>query len=156
MSTIGGAGGDYDSKEEWTEFEWSEDALSIIENIEEQSYQIHPSIKQEEEEEDGDGGDGSFSAEFYRCGTDWSCLSPAAEVVEPSHSRNLKQANLWQMWGQNKPSSLSSPPPKKKLKPTQFCSQGKAASSSPKHNRPRACPFYKRIPGNSSALISLF
>ncbi|PNT04424.2 hypothetical protein POPTR_014G139600v4 [Populus trichocarpa] len=146
MSTIGGAGGDYDSKEEWTEFEWSEDGLSIIENIEEQSYQIHPSIKQEEEEEDGDGGDGSFSAEFYRCGTDWSCLSPAAEVVEPSHSRNLKQANLWQMWGQNKPSSLSSPPPKKKLKPTQFCSQGKAASSSPKHNRPRACPFYKRIP----------
>ncbi|KAG6749959.1 hypothetical protein NC652_033477 [Populus alba x Populus x berolinensis] len=144
MSTIGGAGGDYDYKEEWNEFEWSEDALSIIENIEEQSYQIHQSIKQEEE--DGDGGDGSFSAEFYRCGTDWSCLSPANEVVEPSHSRNLKQANLWQMWGQNKPSSLSSPPPKKKLKPTQFCSQGKAASSSPKHNRPRACPFYKRIP----------
>ncbi|KAJ6674829.1 DNA CROSS-LINK REPAIR PROTEIN PSO2/SNM1-RELATED [Salix viminalis] len=140
MSTTGGAGGENDSKEEWNEFEWSEDALSIIENIEEQSYQMHPSIKQEE----GDGGEGSFAAEFYRCGTEWSCLSPATEVVEPSHSRNLKQANLWQMWGQNKPSSLSSPPPQKKLKLSPFCSQ--AASSSPKHNRPRACPFYKRIP----------
>ena len=152
MSTIGAAGGDDDSKEEWNEFEWSEDALSIIENIEEQSYHMHPSIKQDE----GDGGEGSFAAEFYRCGTEWSCLSPAAEVVEPSHSRNLKQANLWQMWGQDKPSSLSSPPQKKKLKLSQFCSQGKAASSSPRHNRPRACPFYKRIPGNFSALISLF
>ncbi|CAK7348174.1 unnamed protein product [Dovyalis caffra] len=149
MSKIGGTGG-----EERSENEWSEDDLSAIENLEEEIYQIHPSIKLKEED-----GDGSFAAEFYRCGTDWSCLSPVAEVVEPSHSlsqsRNLRQANLWQMWGQNKPSPLSSPPPNKKLKKTQFCGQAKAkataraTTSSPNHNRPRACPFYKRIPSFS-------
>ncbi|KAF2323004.1 hypothetical protein GH714_032719 [Hevea brasiliensis] len=75
---------------------------------EKESYEI------EEEDEDGEAEEAdSFSADFYRCGTDWSCLLPGHGDAK----RKLKQANLLEMWGLNEPKpQLLSPPPPKRLK----------------------------------------
>ena len=96
----------------------------------------------EEEEEEKEG---SFAADFYRCGTDWSSLV--------RNDRKLKQANLFQMWGG------AGAPKKPRLHLHQGASFPKPnhaiaslanpkSSSSTVSNRPRVCPFYKKIPGS--------
>ncbi|XP_037493173.1 DNA cross-link repair protein SNM1 isoform X2 [Jatropha curcas] len=124
-----------------------------------------------EVDEEG-GGDGeeeedSFAADFYSCGTDWSCLLPPATSGGDNHlDRKLKQANLLEMWGLKKPKHeplLLSPPPLKKLKtgsainPRGSISKffGKSTNiattttTTSNRNRPRNCPFYKKIPAFS-------
>ncbi|KAK9117749.1 hypothetical protein Sjap_016696 [Stephania japonica] len=49
----------------------------------------------------------SFASDFYRCGTDWSCLVETTDKSSENHShhhhqKKLKQTNLFQMWGFNK------------------------------------------------------
>ncbi|XWS32566.1 hypothetical protein CRYUN_Cryun22dG0000600 [Craigia yunnanensis] len=103
-------------------------------------YQQH---RQREEE-------GSVAADFNRCGTDSSCLvredmdSTGGSQGTCKSNRKLKQANLLQMWGLKKPrlhqdASFSSPDHTKMTHPKP------SSTSSP--NRPRVCPFYKKIPG---------
>ena len=103
-------------------------------------YQQH---RQDEEEE-------SVASDFNRCGTDSSCLvredmnSTGGSQGTYKSNRKLKQANLLQMWGLKKPrlhqdASFSSPDHTKMTHPK--------PSSTGSPNRPRVCPFYKKIPG---------
>ncbi|KAK6267043.1 hypothetical protein QUC31_017880 [Theobroma cacao] len=88
--------------------------------------------------------EGSFAADFYRCGTDWSCLGREDMDSDRGRSRKLKQASLFQMWGLKKPRLLqdaSFPTPNRTNIPNP------KPSSTIISNRPRVCPFYKKIPG---------
>lgn len=107
----------------------------------------------------GEGEEGGFAADFYRSGTDWSCLvredmdSSCGDCKAACNSnRKMKQANLLQMWGLNKKPRL--------LQDASFSSLGHTPnpkithphpnpkpSSTNSANRPRICPFYKKIPG---------
>lgn len=86
-----------------------------------------------DEHEDEGGRGGSFASDFYRCGTDWSCL--LSLVVEDDHDwsktnqdmnnnkkRRLKQTNLLHLWG--------IPPSSHGTGPTNSNHVGAAASSS--------------------------
>ncbi|KAM4124458.1 hypothetical protein ACB094_01G232600 [Castanea mollissima] len=115
----------------------------------------------------------SFASDFYRSGTDWSCLllqhhhddgdddddnGDVDTITVDSNringhngktqsERKMKQANLFQMWGLKKP-HLSQPP----LKKMKIGSEGthftkKTNVSANPNSRPRLCPFYKKIPG---------
>lgn len=118
---------------------------------------------QQESESDG------FASDFYRSGTDWSCLllqhhdddddnGDVDTITGDSNringhngktqsERKMKQANLFQMWGLKKP-HLSQPP----LKKMKIGNEGthftkKTNVSANPNSRPRLCPFYKKIPG---------
>lgn len=113
----------------------------------------------------------SFASDFYRSGTDWSCLllqhhhddddddnGDVDTITGDSNringhnettqsERKMKQANLFQMWGLKKP-HLSQPP----LKKMKIGNEGthftkKTNVSANPNSRPRLCPFYKKIPG---------
>ncbi|KAK9669803.1 hypothetical protein RND81_13G155200 [Saponaria officinalis] len=56
----------------------------------------HPNLVGENSS--GSSKDGSFAAEFYRCGTDWSTLS-SKEDGKCDSNKKMKQTNLFQMWG---------------------------------------------------------
>ncbi|XP_065869324.1 DNA cross-link repair protein SNM1 [Euphorbia lathyris] len=113
----------------------------------------HLSIRQEEKR--GDGEEETFAADFYRSGTDWSCLLPAdghSNANNHHTQRKLKQGNLFDIWGlKNSKPPITSPPPPKKLKtqigPLHSNTAFAKSTESVQKNRPRLCPFYKRIPG---------
>lgn len=98
---------------------------------------------------------GSFALDFYAGGTDWSCLISKEKC---SGNKGLVQKNLFQAWGIEKPSlipsrsSISFSPPRKR-----HCSK-RIAEDRSGTERPRICPFYKKIPGASfsRALMTLF
>lgn len=101
-----------------------------------------PSFEDEEVEKEE-----SFASDFYRCGTDWSCLFQS--------NRKLKQANLFDVWGMKSNSESQANdaaflPPKKKLK----VSSAKSKATCVKKRADRGCPFYKKIPGCISSLPS--
>ncbi|XVF16081.1 hypothetical protein REPUB_Repub10bG0000600 [Reevesia pubescens] len=84
--------------------------------------------------------EGSFAADFYRCGTDWSCLvredsessgGRRGMCKSNSSNRKLKQGNLLEMWGLKKPRLHQD-----------ACFHLKPSST-------RVCPFYKKIPGTA-------
>lgn len=104
--------------------------------------------------------DDTFASDFFRCGADWSCLllqdqDSSISTTSRNSERNLKQTNLFQMWGLKRP-HLQNVPSRtpmivKKMK------IGKEGSSHLRNaidtaNRPRLCPFYKKIPGPSAFL----
>ncbi|OMO85596.1 Beta-lactamase-like protein [Corchorus capsularis] len=98
-----------------------------------------------EEEED----EGSFAADFYRCGTDWSCLVRKRDTDDtPAHDRKLKQANLFQMWG-GAGGGGAKKPRLQHHQPNHANIPNPQSSSTSIANRPRVCPFYKKIPGTS-------
>ena len=131
---------------------------------------------QQESESESD----SFASDFYRSGTDWSCLllqhhdddddDDDGDVDAITGDRNqinghngktqserkMKQANLFQMWGLKKPHL--SPPPLKKMKVgnegTHFTKKTNVSANP--NSRPRLCPFYKKIPGLISFYSFLF
>ncbi|GAV74965.1 DRMBL domain-containing protein/Lactamase_B_2 domain-containing protein [Cephalotus follicularis] len=114
------------------------------EELEGQGQEGRSTHRQGEEEEEEE----SFAADFYRCGTDWFSVllknqHPINKTAMTSQKRKLKQANLLQMWGFNKPNndsdSLPMPPP-----PT-----NKKMKHAATNNFHKACPFYKKIPGTS-------
>lgn len=93
----------------------------------------------DDDEEEEEEKEESFADDFYRCGTDWSCLLQT--------ERKLKQANLFDMWGLKSNSESEAnclfSPPMKKLK----ASNGKSTATHLKKIVDRSCPFYKKIPG---------
>jgi DNA cross-link repair 1A protein len=115
----------------------------------------HPSTTDHEHEQDD-----TFVSDFFRCGADWSCLlqqdqDSSISTTSRNSERNLKQTNLFQMWGlkrphlQNVPSRTPMVVKKMKI--------GREGSSHLRNatdtaNRPRLCPFYKKIPGPSAFL----
>lgn len=117
----------------------------------------------EKQEED------SFAGDFYRSGTDWSCLSSSSSNATSSISTNasrdekkrLKQSNLFELWKlPSKPNveastsvSVSVSVSNKKMKKSMddFPTQ---RDQKQKKQQPRACPFYKKMPGNY-ALVEL-
>lgn len=111
----------------------------------------------------------SFASDFYRCGTDWSCLlydgvSSDTGGQMSSEKRKMKQVDLFQMWGLKKEASKVDSFTQKKMK---IGSDGAGKSDSSMQNfvnlkssrlrkkndgvpgsrAIRACPFYKKIPG---------
>ncbi|CAO2829824.1 unnamed protein product [Amaranthus hypochondriacus] len=116
--------------------------------------------------------DESFSAEFYRCGSDWSSLK-LKEEFSPLSSKKLKQTNLFQMWGlqrkihqeddnetkinikENKnhitDSKLREPKPYFGQNPCVEIDLRKTQKRKLMivEGKPRACPFYKKIPETS-------
>ncbi|KAJ0230559.1 DNA cross-link repair protein SNM1 [Hirschfeldia incana] len=140
-------------------------------------------ISEEEEEgfsfyddvviEDEGGEEEGFASDFYKAGSDWSCLlEQDEETVTPESKKKMKQADLFQVWGlqkftppgtkKNKTSKQTdlfqawglqkpSPPsisPASSSKKTTTAS-GKRLRDSPwaASDTPRQCPFYKKLPG---------
>ncbi|WCJ40271.1 DNA cross-link repair protein SNM1 [Euphorbia peplus] len=135
--------------DDWDEnLEWPE----LMDDERKGSYEIvDEQISIPEEENGGHGEDESFAADFYRSGADWSCLLAGDGDGDSNGKRKLKQGNLLAIWGLSNPKSpITSPPPPplKKLKSVRSISNvlGKSVKSA-QENRPRSCPFYKRIPG---------
>jgi DNA cross-link repair 1A protein len=105
--------------------------------------------------------DDTFAADFFRCGADWSCLLPQDQDSSISTTlcnseRNLKQTNLFQMWGLKRP-HLQNVPSRtplivKKMKIGREGSSHLRNATTDTANRPRLCPFYKKIPGPSAFL----
>ncbi|KAA8530042.1 hypothetical protein F0562_004751 [Nyssa sinensis] len=118
----------------------------------------------------------SFASDFYRCGTDWSCLLKNEENNNPrieeqlswKRRRTLKQTTLFHMWGFHKNphhDAASSLPPRQPsisssssfdclMKSNEALilrrmeGNNSSGGSGVAHNqRPRVCPFYKKIPG---------
>ncbi|KAM0934787.1 hypothetical protein DsansV1_C30g0214141 [Dioscorea sansibarensis] len=87
----------------------------------------------------------SFALDFYAGGTDWSCLISKDKC---KGNKGLVQKNLFQAWGMENPlirprSSISFSPPRKR-----HCLK-RIADDRSGPERPRICPFYKKIPGAS-------
>ncbi|XP_050230658.1 DNA cross-link repair protein SNM1 [Mercurialis annua] len=159
-----------DEEEERSFFDDDDDKLCIEEDDEEDKENFETitedkQIKDDDDEEEEE----SFGADFYRCGTDWSCLlrnnndetklkqSNLLQIwglKNDNDEKKLKQSNLFEIWGlknsnpkpNNVPSSLptSSHPPFKKSK-TGSSSINPNQSNS--HNSIKPCPFYKKMPG---------
>ncbi|XP_073006615.1 DNA cross-link repair protein SNM1 isoform X2 [Typha latifolia] len=107
-------------------------------------------------------GTSSFSADFYRSGTDWSSLVEAGEEGK----RGLVQRSLFQMWGIKKPKkeevgsgSRASSMGRKRRKTAvgsaadkdrvdqKVLPRSKRKGFETRSGRPRICPFYKKLPG---------
>ncbi|KAK1270792.1 DNA cross-link repair protein SNM1 [Acorus gramineus] len=91
----------------------------------------------------------SFASEFYRSGTEWSCLIDSKE-------KKLVQADLFRMWGFKRPSQVQEGSSSRVSSKKMRRSGGGDRSIGPAkkgsvggNNRPRICPFYKKIPGTS-------
>lgn len=108
-----------------------------------------------------------FASDFYRCGTDWSCL--VEESAAGKEKRELVQRDLFQMWGIKKPAdgwgsgsdSWVSYPSRKRRR-TMIGDAGggdRVDQEVPRlertgfergSDRHPVCPFYKKIPGEAS------
>lgn len=94
----------------------------------------------------------SFAGDFYRCGTDWSSLnsSTSASGGNDPDKKRLKQCNLLELWklpsktNAEASTSTSLLSNKKKMKK----SMDDFPRQRDQQQQPRACPFYKKMPGN--------
>ncbi|KAL9660695.1 hypothetical protein QQ045_025512 [Rhodiola kirilowii] len=122
------------------------------------------------------GDSEGFAADFYRSGADWSSLllsdekrmgKRKGEVVPNGEGvdRKMKQTDLFQMWGLSRKQQQQQPaaptvPSEKRMKVMEtgggsayssksqsFSRTRKSSFGSSENNRPRSCPFYKKIPG---------
>ena len=103
--------------------------LEDFENeYEDDSMKKHDDIITQEEED-------SFAGDFYRCGTDWSCLNSSST----SANKRLKQCNLFESWKL---------PPKTNVEAsTSIVLNKKTIQAKKPQQQQRACPFYKKLPG---------
>ncbi|KAG7563640.1 DNA repair metallo-beta-lactamase [Arabidopsis suecica] len=133
-------------------------------------------VNEEEEEEEGfvfyddveenEEGEG-FASDFYKAGSDWSCLVEDEEVStsekkkmkqsnlfqiwglqenSPDTTKKMKQTDLFQSWGLQKPSPFTSPASNSAKKATSALGKRRRDSSF-SNDSPRPCPFYKKLPG---------
>ncbi|KAL5979872.1 hypothetical protein ACLOJK_038984 [Asimina triloba] len=144
--------------------------LSVSENLDENGFPFPPFSSESRGEGAADPSidedDGSFVADFYRSGMDWSCLKE--KESDEKEERKLRQTDLFKMWGLTKPYAASkcgvssSPRPEKKMKiSTDGCNSIRDRVDRNVHRsgsetvvgrgvgqpQRRACPFYKKIPG---------
>lgn len=117
---------------------------------------INKNYNEKHEEED------SFAGEFYKCGTDWSCLSSSSSNTTSSSisinaSRNdpdkkrLKQSNLFELWklpSKTNVEASTSLVSYKKMKKSVDDFPTQRDQKQKQKQQPRACPFYKKMPGN--------
>lgn len=151
-------------------------------------------IREEEEEEgfsfyeDGviEEDEEGFASDFYKAGSDWSCLlEEVEEIITPESKKKMKQADLFQVWGLQKstppetkmknkttkqtdlfqvwglqkpsPSTTSPASSSSSSKKTTTTASGKRLRDSPWANdTPRQCPFYKKLPGPLTLLPHSF
>lgn len=113
-----------------------------------------------------------FAADFYASGTDWSCLVEVdgrGEGGGGARKKTLVQRNLFQMWGIGNPSpspgasgsrALVPPPTKRRRRAVEDGVlvgegdpiSGRRGCDEQGKERRRACPFYKKIPGDYSVV----
>ncbi|KAJ7971803.1 DNA cross-link repair protein [Quillaja saponaria] len=103
---------DYDHNRDYT----SSYVVSLDENgfpqVGDEDGDRHSNVNTDESSAMGSGEDGNgFASDFYRCGTDWSCLvlEEGKDSINAKRNdnlrdqlpseRKLKQSNLFQMWG---------------------------------------------------------
>ncbi|XP_038989394.1 DNA cross-link repair protein SNM1 isoform X2 [Phoenix dactylifera] len=149
--------------------------LPLSDELDENGFPVGPLSSSSFDDGGGDrGGDpqieasiastSDFASDFYRCGTDWSCL--AEESSAGKENRELVQRDLFQMWGIKKPadgwgsgsgSLVSSPSRKTRRRMIGGAGGGDRVDQEvPQLKRMRfdrgsdrlpVCPFYKKIPG---------
>ncbi|CAN8266381.1 unnamed protein product [Cochlearia groenlandica] len=127
------------------------DHVEIEEEEEEEGFSFYDDVVEEEE---------GFASDFYKSGSDWSCLMEDLEETNKKKKKKMKQTDLFQMWDLQKPSS---PDSNKKMKQKDLFQiwglqkPSPSSSSSTKkrlrdssfftNESPRQCPFYKKLPG---------
>ncbi|EOA25112.1 hypothetical protein CARUB_v10018420mg [Capsella rubella] len=137
---------------------------------------FNDNVSEEEEDEEGfvfyDDGvkeEEGFASDFYKAGSDWSCLvEEDEEAVSSEKKKKMKQSNLFQIWGLQE----NSPDTTKKMKqtdlfqiwglqkPSPFTSPASTSAKNTatglgkrrrdslfSNDSPRPCPFYKKLPG---------
>lgn len=136
---------------------------------EEEGFVFYDDVGENEEEE-------GFASDFYKAGSDWSCLVEDEETVcsseknkkmkqanlfqiwglqenSPDTTKKMKQTDLFQSWGLQKPSPFTSPASNSSKKTTSTLGKRRRDSSFG-NDSPRPCPFYKKLPGLSLFFIA--
>jgi DNA cross-link repair 1A protein len=130
------------------------------EEEDEEGFVFNDDVEENEEEE-------GFASDFYKAGSDWSCLVEDEETVSssvkkmkqsnlfqiwglqensPDTTKKMKQTDLFQSWGLQKPSPFTSPASNSAKKTTSALGKRRRDSSF-SNDSPRPCPFYKKLPG---------
>ncbi|KAL8127395.1 hypothetical protein AgCh_014347 [Apium graveolens] len=108
----------------------------------------------------------SFAGDFYRSGTDWSCLSSCSSntttittsIIKTNVScgndfekKRLKQSNLFELWKlpskTNVEASTSIVSNKRMKKSVDDFPIQRDQKQQQQQQQPRGCPFYKKMPG---------
>ncbi|KAL0889651.1 hypothetical protein Bca101_013634 [Brassica carinata] len=134
---------------------------------EEEGFSFYDDVVVEEEE--------GFASDFYKAGSDWSCLleedeeetdkvTPESKKMkqadlfqvwglqkfsppETTKKKTTKQTDLFQVWGLQKPSPSASPASSSSSKNASTASRKRFRDSPLANDTPRQCPFYKKLPG---------
>lgn len=105
----------------------------------------------------------SFAGDFYRCGTDWSCLNSSSSINNnangsrgnDSKRKVLKQSSLFEMWKLPVKSNVGEFDESTSLVSSKKMKRNDVSKQPPQKQQQRACPFYKKMPGNYALLANL-
>ncbi|KAL9229372.1 hypothetical protein vseg_004845 [Gypsophila vaccaria] len=120
-------------------------------------------------DENGFPEKGTFAADFYKCGADWSSLSSTGGTTCGSsnniNNKKMKQSNLFQIWGVKHQKNLDDNDNVKVVVKDEGILKGSSSSlsrderfgalnesldigsSAVDKRKLRPCPFYKKLPG---------